>query len=233
MKPRLLKKIKAIFSAYVTRKLIGSIEWYRTYNETILGFCGKKGSRGVYRYILNWSDDWEFCPAGTKLWDRYDQMVYWQGKADPCTFKELKDEVPPIPREFPPPIRYHVTDPPEKETPNALAGSKLFERVSSAPDKILPIYVVLVEDRYETVFGDGCYRNFESVFFDRNSAESHVELDFEPHEFVEFHIRALHLVAQNDRLVLNTDNDEISPFDHFTLGQICDYLSTIINPIVA
>ena len=204
------------------------IEWYRTDNDLILGFCGKKGHIGVYRYWLNRSDDWEFCPAGTKLWDRYHQMVYWQGRADPCTVKELKGEVPPLPRKFPPPTRYHITDPPEQETPNALAGSKLYERVNSVPDKRLAVYVVLMEDRYETVLGDGCFRNFESAFFDESSAQSHIENDFEPHEFIEFHIRKVHLVAGENGVVLDTKGAKISPFDHFTLQQVCDDLAAKI-----
>jgi hypothetical protein len=222
MKRWIPKIIKSFFSTVMNVKLILSIEWYRTDNDLILGFCGKKGHRGVYLYWLNRSDDWEYCPAETKAWDHYHQMVYWQGRADSCTFEELKGEVPPLPREFPPPTRYHVTDPPEKGTPNALAGSKLFERVNSVSDKRLPVYVVLEEDRYETVFGDGCFRNFESAFLDRRSAESHVELDFEPHEFIAFHIRLVHLVARDDQLVLDMNNAEISPFDYFSLQQICD-----------
>ena len=205
--------------------LIHSIEWYRTDSDIILGFCGKKGHKGVYRYVLNWSDDWEFCPPGTRLWDRYHQMVYYQGRANFCTYKELKGEVPPLPRRFPPPKSYHVTDPPEIGTPNALPGSSLFERVNSAPDKKLPVYVVLKEDRYETVFGDGCFRNFESAFFDESSAQSHIENDFEPHEFIEFHIRRVYLMVKENGVILDTKGAKISPFDHFGLGQICDDLS--------
>jgi len=223
----MLTKIKSIFQTGMNAILMPSIEWYQD-DDLILGFCGNKGSRGVYRYWLNESDDWEFCPAGSRLWDRYHQKVYWQGRADLYPFKELKGKVPPLPRKFPPPKKYHVTDPPEKKTSNALAGSKLFERVNSSLDKRLPVYVVLMEDRYETAVGDGCFRNFESAFFDRPSAESHIELDFEPHEFVAFHIRAVHLVARDDQLVLDTKNAELSPFDHFSLRQICDDLTAKI-----
>ena len=85
--------------------------------------------------------------------------------------------------------------------------------------------MVLEEDRYETVFGNGCFRHFESAFFDESSAQSHIDKDCEQHELLWFHIRIIHLVASDNGVVLDTKGAKISPFDHFGLGQICDDLS--------
>ncbi|MCK4792991.1 MAG: hypothetical protein KAV87_55185 [Desulfobacteraceae bacterium] len=230
MKRRMLIKIKSFFSTCMNVKLMASIEWYRTDSDLILGFCGKKGSRGVYRYWLNQSDTWEFCHAGTKEWDRYHQKVYRQGRADPIKFNELKGKVPPVPlpRQLPPKAIRDVVDLPEKAAPYTSATNELLERINACPGRRLPAYVVLMEDRYESVLGDGTYRHFESAFFDESSAQSHIENDFEPHEFIEFHIREVHLVASENGVVLDTKGAKISPFDHFGLRQICDDLAAKI-----
>ena len=224
----MLTKIKSFFSTWMNVILIASIEWYRTDSDLILGFLGKKGSRGVYRYWLNESDTWEFCHAGTKEWDRYHQKVYWKGDADPIKFNELKGKVPPIPRKLPPRAIRDVIDLPEKEAPYTSVTNELLEKINACPGRRVPVYVVLEENRYETVFGDGCFRHFESAFFDESSAQSHIENDCEQHELLWFHIRIVHLVASEDGVVLDTKGAKISPFDHFGLGQICDDLAAKI-----
>ena len=227
MKRRVLTAIRSLFDSAKHAILMSSIEWYRTDSALILGFCGRKGSWGVYCYWLDESDTWEFCHAGTKEWDRFHQKVYWQGRADPITFNELKGKVPPIPRKLPPKAIHDVVHLPEKEAPLPLTSvtNELIERINACPGRRLPAYVVLMEDRYETALGDGCYRDFESAFFDESSAKSHIKNDFEPHEFIEFQIRKVHLFSSENGVVLDTKGAKISPFDHFGLRQICDDLA--------
>jgi hypothetical protein len=228
VKRAVLTTIRSLFDSIKHSILTNSIEWFRTDSDLILGFCGKKGSWGVYRYWLNESDTWEFCHAGTKEWDRYHQKVYWKGDADPIEFNELKDKVPPIPRKLPPRSIRDLVDIPEKEAPYTSVTNRLLEKINVCHGGRLSVYVVLMEDRYETVLGDGCYRDFESAFFDESSAQSHIEKDFEPHEFIEFHIRKVHLMAKENGVVLDTKGAKISPFDHFGLRQICEDLDTKI-----
>ena len=230
MKRRVRTAIRSLFDSAKHAILTRSIEWYRTDSDLILGFCGRKGSWGVYCYWLDESDTWEFCHAGTKEWDRFHQKVYWQGRADPVTFNELKDKVPPIPHQLPPKAIRDVVDLPEKEEPLPLTSvaNKLLVRINACPGRRLTVYVVLMENKYDTVFGDGCYRDFESAFFDESSAQSHIKNDFEPNEFLEFPIRKVHLVASENWVVLDTKGAKISPFDHFRLQQICDNLAAKI-----
>jgi hypothetical protein len=201
------------------------IEWYRTNSDLILGFCGKKGFGGVYCYWLDQSDTWEFFHAGTKEWDRFHQKVYWQGRADPIKFKELKGKVPPLP---PKPSRNanpDVSALPGKKAPYTSATKELLDKITAYEGKRLPVYVVLMEDRYETAMGDGCFRYFESAYFDELSAQSHIENDVEQHELLGFHIRKVHLIATENGVVLDINGANISPFDHFGVQEICENLA--------
>ena len=228
MKRRMLTKIKSFFSTWMNVILIASIEWYRTDSDLILGFLGKKGSRGVYRYWLNESDTWEFCHAGTKEWDRYHQKVYWKGDADPIKFNELKGKVPPIPRKLPPRAIPNVVDLPRKKAPYTSVTNELLEKINACPGSRTRARRASRPRAASAAFGDGCFRHFESAFFDETSAQSHIDNDCEQHELLWFHIRIVHLVASEDGVVLDTKGAKISPFDHFGLGQICDDLSAKI-----
>jgi hypothetical protein len=204
------------------------IEWYECDNDLILGFCGYRGDQGVYCYWLNRSDKWQFCPAETKAWDFYHQKVYLQGRADRIEFGTLVGRVPSLPAQFPPPEKYHVTDPPEPYTPNVLPESKIFEKVKYAPTRRVPVYVVLREDMYESMVGNGIFRYFESAFFEQTAAESYIKT-LESKGGYSYHIREVYLTISGNVVALVTKGCDLSPFDHFTRQQICDELAKRIT----
>lgn len=220
-----LTAIPSFFNTVKHAVRICLIEWYRTDSDLILGFCGRKGSGGVYCYWPDQSDTWEFFHAGTREWDHFHQKVYWQGRADPIKFSELKGKVPPVPPKPPRNPKPNVYALPEKEAPYTSATKELLERITACEGKRLPVYVVLMEDRYETVLGDGCFRHFESVFFKESLAQSHIENDVEQHELLWYHIRKVHLIASDNGVVLDTKGANISPFDHFGVQEICKHLA--------
>ena len=199
------------------------IEWYQS-DDLILGFCGFKGSLGVYRFFLDRSEEWQFCPAETKLWDRYHQKVYFQGKADLIDFSDVADRVPLLPPQFPPPLNFHIVDPPEPATSNVLPGSRVFEKVNASPDKRLALYIVLEEDTYESAVGNGIFRYFKSAYFDRGDAELSIKKELKSGRFYLYHIRKIHLIVSDNEILLDINGCDLSPFDHFTRQQICDDL---------
>ena len=220
-----LTAIRSFFNVVIHVIRIRGIEWYRTDSNLILGFCGRKGFGGVYCYWLDKSDTWEFFHAGTREWDRFHQKVYWQGRADPIKFSELKGKVPSVPPKPPRNAKPDVYIQADQDAPYTSATKELLEKITACEGKRMPVYVVLMEDRYETALGDGCFRNFESVFFDESSAQLHIENDVEQHELLYFHIRKMHLIATENGVVLDTKGANISPFDHIGVQEICEYMA--------
>ena len=53
--------------------------------------------------------------------------------------------------------------------PISLEGLKT--RISRAPDGVLPVYVIVYEDKYETALGDGEFLYAEWAYLDRDTAE--------------------------------------------------------------
>lgn len=172
-------------------------------------------------------------------------MVFRQCRADDCKFGDIVDAVPSLPAEFPPPARYHVKDPVEKSLLDALPGgelvrrvrrvlpgNRLFKKICAAPEGRLPVYVVLREDIYETAFGDGIFRDFESAHLDEAAAKAYIQQQqpgmtiksFNPPETRSVHdnhyIRKVYLTESGWTLALDTTDCDLSPYDHFTKKQI-------------
>jgi len=205
-----------------------AIEWYRD-EDLILGCCGPFGGLGIYRHRIGGGGGWEFCPPETRAWDGHHQWIYLQGRAVRC---ELPSGVPPLPASFPPSRDSWIADPPERLSPSAEPGSPVFERVRSAPGCRLRVFVVLREDAYESAFGDGIFRYFDSAHLDRAAAESRIAArkasddDSRPSAQLpyRYHLREADLVITDGRVRIDASTSERSPFDHFTAGEVCDDL---------
>jgi hypothetical protein len=190
--------------------------------------------QGVYRFLLGKSNKWQLCPPETKNWDYYHQMTFRQHKAQQFEFSEIANEVPPLPGEFPPPVKYHVKDPSGKSlleslsdgalvrmARRALPGSQLFNKTCAATESRLAVYVVLIEDTYESAFGDGIFRCFESAHLKEDAAKTYIdEYQFAPDEKTDFFIRSVYLTVSGWSLALDTGDCDLSRYDDFTKKQI-------------
>lgn len=218
------------------RRLAEELEivWYRS-EDLVLGYCGVAGNQGVYRFWLDHSDEWQFFPAETENWDYYHQMIFRSCRGDDCKFGDIVDQVPSLPAEFPPPDKYHVKDPIEIPV---FPSDDLLKKVRAAPDERLPVYVLLKEDPYETSFGDGIFRNFESAYLDEDAAKARIQqlLREPPRITIEsndptdtrfvhdiHYIRKVYLALSEGALTLDTEDCDLSPYDHFTKEKIVSY----------
>ncbi len=201
--------------------------------DLVLGFCGPLGGDGVYRFQLGESSAWEFYPPETGAWNYYHQMAFRQHKLDPCTFGEIAGQVPSPPTGHPPPDPYHLKERGEASRLMALAGGalvnwarrllpggRLLKKIRAAPGRRLPVYVVLHEDRYESAFGDGVFRYFDSAHLDESAAKAHIDRYYAGKEWSELHIREVALTVSGWTLALATEDRGLSPFDHFTKNNI-------------
>ncbi|MHC4709906.1 MAG: hypothetical protein ACYTA3_05675 [Planctomycetota bacterium] len=210
-------------------------------DDLVLAFCGTWGAYGVYRCWLN--DDpgqirWEFCPPESKTWDAYHQKVFRQHHAEACD-DDLRAQLPPLPDGFPPPAALHVA---EKAVPASVKpGRRVLQAVRAAPADRLAVFVVLSEDRYESIFGDGVFRYFEAAFADADAARAFVaKCSARAAKEAEaagasvalgtvYHLRHVYLTLSGNKVTLDTEGAEeeakVSPFDHFTAKQVCKDLA--------
>lgn len=110
------------------------------------------------------------------------------------------------------------TPPPGQTKP---PHSSLLDRIRRAPGRKLVVFVVLVEDTYETVYGDGEYRYFKDAFFEEAEARRLVDVPAptDPSALpAAYHLRRVTLTSSRDRIRLA--RAERRPRDHFGLKEI-------------
>jgi hypothetical protein len=146
---------------------------------------------GLFRLRVPVTPDsqWEFLVPHTSHWDMVHQTLFFTGKATPVAVAALPAGLPPVPAvppgPFPTPAQQALpAEPIPVERYPRLACKLLAQPVPSAQ-----VVVLLKEDRYETLYGDGCFRYFDSAYFEAAAAARHASLHTA--EFMCFHTRQL------------------------------------------
>ena len=202
-------------------------------HHLLLVSCGDVGFEGIFRLWFESSTSWEFCPPQSKSWDWYHQRIFRMRELE--EIDALPPKLPPLPKSFPPPKECHVVDE-EAETKSADVSGALNDRVRAAGGS-LTVYVLLTEDRYESLHGDGVFHNFETAYFDRAAAEAHArEIDdtfdtrFEPgSDKYAAYVREVVLKRSCWKLGIDDKKSERETFDNYELGQICDALTKLVE----
>ncbi|MEW6279309.1 MAG: hypothetical protein AB1758_11840 [Candidatus Eremiobacterota bacterium] len=122
------------------------VEWFETFDGVVVAFAGT----GVFALR---GSEWHYHPGNSREWDAYHQAVYRNHRAERIEPAGL----PPLPEV--PEARMDWLDNFTRVEDRSLRGP-LHEKVARAPGGRATVYVVLVEDPYETSFGDGLRRDF-------------------------------------------------------------------------
>lgn len=194
-------------------------EWY-VCGTTIVVFCGAGGGDGVYRFRENTEARWEFCPAGTRLWDWYHQAVFYAHRAEPAQALDYS-ALPPLPAQWPADPAITLLDE-EQRSAHARPGSTVWAAVERAGGE-LPVFIVLEEDIYETTFGDGCFRDFRTACYEESAARSAAAEISTPNRAA--HLRRGWLRLEAAELQLSMAAEDRSVFDHVTLAEVCNALA--------
>jgi hypothetical protein len=191
-------------------------DWY-VCGQTVVVFCGTLGGDGLYRFVASDGAHWEYCPVGTRLWDWYHQAAFFAHRAEPTSAARHSD-LPPLPGDWPPASSITRHD---ETSPHAEPGGALWLAVERRGG-ILPIFIVLEEDTYETTFGDGCFRDFHGAYGDEQAALAAAATLATPHRTA--HLRHAWLRLAERELTLVVAPEETTPFDQLTLAQVCEDL---------
>lgn len=113
---------------------------------------------------------WEFLHPDGARWDAVHQRVYRNFRADRINQDQLPANLPPPPDSIAPDLLIPLPPPPPKiflrdDYPN------LDKRLQNR-DGAMPLYLVLMEDLYETSYGDGKFLYPEALFFSDEEARA-------------------------------------------------------------
>jgi hypothetical protein len=200
-----------------------SVEYFADFDGYPIYASIEYGSKGIFR--LGRDDaKWEFVQPGSPHWDDIHQTLYWSRKVDNLTAVQIAalPPLPPIPEYkrlswrdyFLPAHPLNVSDYPN------LAGM-LKAQVNPA----VTVSVLLHEDRYETMLGDGEFHYLHSVFLEEPEAITY-SLEHKE-EWSEYHLRKITFSLQENHIEFSDFNPE--RFDHFSVEEVLAMLEKALE----
>lgn len=169
------------------------------------------------------SPTWEYIDPRGYLWDAFHQRIYRNQRSDKIDKEEIPKNFPPTPDSIPESL---LNLPPLPPPPPLLLKDypvvkKYLENLSNHSAEI---YVVLLEDLYESLHGDGKFHYIDSVFIHKADAlkyctEKKTEFDF-------YHLRICNLKIESENISCEVAS---RPFDHISKENILNLLATILT----
>ena len=156
------------------------------------------------------SPQWEILGNEDGRWDSAHQRIYRNCRADKILRDDLPAHFPVPPDSIPPEALMPVVNQAQKIS-DADDYSALIRYIEGLEEKALSVYLVLYEDKYESVAGDGEFHYPQEIFFDRVSAELFMR---NGNQAYKYHLRKI-LIRLRDG-VLDCPEMELMTFDRFS-----------------
>lgn len=205
-------------------------------DPNILIFLGNWGDRGLMR--RHGSGEWEFHPSGSLVWDSFHQEVYRNFKASRLTPQNLEHRGIPLPdlEEASKNSRGMAwQDNFKAAVPWSEVPPGVCRELAQHAGERVDAYLVLVEDGYETSFGDGRYLYPEVAFWTRRAAQQEIkrrqegETDSAKRQWYRYSVKRVTLLPNEakDR-VLSELNVQV--YEHVSLDDVLRLLAEQYDP---
>jgi hypothetical protein len=166
---------------------------------------------------------WEYLHPDGARWDAVHQRVYRNFDADRISRDQLPATLPPPPDSIAPELLLPLPPPPPEiflraDYPN-------LDKRLQGRDGAMPLYLILMEDRYESLHGDGKFHYPETIFFGEGEA---LTFKASSDDSYTYYIRA-------GLIWLDGDNIECKmprrTFDHFSYGEVMRLAEPKLNTL--
>ena len=204
----------------------GEFQIFKTDGGTVGVFLGAMGCEGV---LLSREGGWGFHPAGSKVWDSLHQEAYRSHRVDFLKPEDLaaKGIVLPDLAQYRgrPAMQWHENFPavmPADKVPAAV-----LRHLSGGPH---PVFLVLLEDRYETGMGDGKFLYPEAAFWERQAAERFIadrkahEKDPAKRQWYEYSLKEVVLRRAGAEVAAEL---RLEPYQHFSVEDVVRLLGLL------
>ena len=165
------------------------------------------------------STKWEFIDPRGIRWDAVHQRIYRNGRADKVSKEDLPANFPPPPDSIP---REAINLPPLPKEAPLLAETypAVIKYLGTFQNHSVEIYVVLVEDLYESDHGVGEFHYPDSIFLDEATAEEYCNKSKTENDA--YHLRKCRVKV--DGLAISCEL-YLQSFDHVTDREVLKLLT--------
>lgn len=193
-----------------------TIEYYECYDSDNLYAVADTG------FFMMFADNrhagpWRFLPPSSEDYDYHHQKIFRQFKTRLLERSELPDDLPPLP---PPPKG------PFPSWSQAQGKGRLFAAgeyphlaalAARADTTGIPVYVVLCEEHYESMFGDGKSLDLDGAFLHQEKAEGRIA-EWAHNRMETRSLRQLTIRCVDGRL--NSPDYDPGRYEHYQLGEV-------------
>jgi hypothetical protein len=180
------------------------------------------GSGGLLRRA---SGGWDFLPVGSRDWDAYHQEIYRNSRGERLDAKALAERGLTLP-----PLDEYRNRPAvswEDNFPSEVELKQFPPAVARLLGNEATVYVVMLEDGYETSFGDGKFLYPERAFMDRAEAERFVEdkakdPDEAKRQWYRYTLKEVHIRVAGGRAKAALD---LQPYEHMSAADVLRVLA--------
>jgi hypothetical protein len=167
-------------------------------SDAIYACLGPMGGTAIFR-LYEGVREWEFLIPESPTWDDAHQRIYRNFRVTALRADELSTPLPPLPPiprgPFPEWKEYFLPKGALLRVSEYPTVARLFkERNASA----VTLFVVLVEDVYETAFGDGEFHYFDDVHLFEEDATR--DMESKKQEWQRFHLRPVTIALEGETI---------------------------------
>ena len=203
------------------------IEYYS--DDGIFVACINNGFDGMF--ICRSSkpgSTWEFIQSGTVMWDSLHQEIYRNGGFDSCEINQTRylPPLPPIPENKP--VKWRDNFIPENDI-KSIDYPNIEKNLGDQIDNSQTLYIILSEDRYETILGDGEFLYYKNlIYFTESDADKYaLENSSEERLGRKYHVRSIKIKLDGGTIIPVIFECDI--FEHFKLLDILMDLENILS----
>ena len=171
------------------------------------------------------SPKWEFIDPRGIRWDAVHQRIYRNGRSDKISKEDLPANFPPPPDSIPPEA---INLPPLPKQAPLLAETypAVAKYLSTFENKSVEIYVVLVEDLYESELGDGKFHYPDCIFLDEATAQEYCSKNKNDNN--DYHLRKCRLKLDDAAILCEIFKQS---FDHIGGWQVLKLMNEKLDEI--
>ena len=190
--------------------------------EAVYACVGPMGGNAVFRLSRPSASDasWEFLVPNSPIWDAVIQRIYRNTRVEEVSPDEFHPQLPSLPEipcgPFPEWKEYFLPEQPI----HASQYPSVTKLLNGEEDEAVVVFVILHEDSYETMLGDGEFHYLGGVFLNREEAQDC--MDQNRGEWSRLHLRTMSVKLDHDVFIFPDFRPE--RYDRYKVKEVLEAL---------
>jgi hypothetical protein len=186
------------------------------------------GITDMFIYRSRTDNAWEYVQQETKLFDLLHQEIFRNHRYDRVQWQDIEKEVPPFPEIPENQVAKTWKDNFQFAPENPENFPAVLKMLKNSPQERNEVYLILYEDRYETLNGDGKFLTPYDVFLEDKESVTFIKKNEK--QYVKYFMKPFQVILNNNRIETD-EKSKPDSYEHYHLSDILKLLEKkITNP---